>query len=806
MNLSFSTYYEQLLYEVGALKRISREPEFSAYLDSVSSRAATAPAASLELRREMIQNYMIYANRRRAVGEQVPASFMEAVYPGMEAPFVAQQAEKPQSMPQSMPQPQVVQTQSRMQPQVAQPQPQMVQSQPQPQVVQSQPQMQVQQPQMTQAQPQMQPQMMQQPSPFAQPVQPEQPPKPKAEKKPGAEYAVGGIVLSVLGTVLILTGFIMLAVNFFESFWQGMCLYGVCVSLIVISELLIRRLVKKLSYVFTSLGIAGFFVVTLVNYYALGLFNFWVTMILLLVFTALTVAFARFKKALLFNLIGYASVFVNIGLVGSIESEAQLYTLFGVVLLESVLWIAFPVSDFAYIFSIIQTVGSLVFMFSLASWTPVAQEQLLNETQVDIVRTIFIAANFIVLLIGTTLAGFRLYSDAPVKTDSEGNLLPAKKHNPIAVYILFLTSSFFHMLLNAYYYNDVVDNLGVNMSATFSVLAILICGTAAIFFLRKKNCTLWTAVLFASSLIMMTWLQCIIEKAFTVVGMVIIVLAVAACARFLKDYVFKILDIILKVWIAVSGIIIAHDNGNSAANYILIAGLVLIIAIGSGFLVPSEIVLTGALIFCVCQVATYKLWLMLISGIVMLAVFVFHNVKWLKHKYILVFDIFALVTTVFVLGFLNHPFYKEDMITILIVFCFGLGILVQYLQKSYGMFFAGNMMPIALYLSYFVLVLRLKDAFVTSAILMGVALVCVTLGFLMKQRAIRIYGLVLSMLVCIKLVFFDFAGAASLVKTIMYFVVGIIALGISGVYIVMEMHLQKRSQVQNKIDNSDKKP
>ena len=110
------------------------------------------------------------------------------------------------------------------------------------------------------------------------------------------------------------------------------------------------------------------------------------------------------------------------------------------------------------------------------------------------------------------------------------------------------------------------------------------------------------------------------------------------------------------------------------------------------------------------------------------------------------------------------------------------------------MFFAGNMMPVAAYLSYFVFVIRLKDAFITSGILMFVALVCVALGFLMKQKAVRIYGLVLAMFVCIKLAIFDIADAATLTKTIMYFVVGVLALIIAGVYIVMEMVLLKKSQ------------
>ena len=38
MNMTFNTYYEQLVYEVNVLKRYSAESEFTAYLDTVLNR------------------------------------------------------------------------------------------------------------------------------------------------------------------------------------------------------------------------------------------------------------------------------------------------------------------------------------------------------------------------------------------------------------------------------------------------------------------------------------------------------------------------------------------------------------------------------------------------------------------------------------------------------------------------------------------------------------------------------------------------------------------------------------------------
>ncbi len=781
MQMTFSSFGEQLFYEVNTLKRFSREAEFSQYLDSVIQRAGAAPELQGELRKEVIRNYMIYADRRRAAGEQMPASFMECIYPGMEPPVILErtQIQQPVQPQQTMPQVQGVPVQQQQfQQQVAQPQQPMSQ-------VQGVPVQQAVQQQAAQIQQPVQPQQVN----MVRPVQPAS--RETTPKKPGAEYAVGGVVLSILGTMLILTGFIMLAVNFFDSFWQGMTLYAVCGVLIAISELLIKRLVKKLSFVFTSLGIAGLFVVTLVNHYALHMFNFWIAMVLVLVFSALTVTFARFKKELLFNIIGYVSVYVSFGLIASIDSPAKLYSLFGLVLLQSALWIFLPADNYTFVFSIINSFGTFIYlMATIFVWNSAGEagEGFVNSHPV---RIIFIAASFIVLLLGYTISGIRIYSENSRISEN------GRKNNHAFATSLFLTSTVLHVFVNQYYYGRLYDNLRKNMTASFSVLAFLLLGGAAVWFLWKKKSELWQFVLYSITFASFLCLQNITAKPITAAGMAVLLIASALLCRFIGHPGLRILDMMLKVLYSIVGIYIASQNGTGAENFILIFGFVATIAIGSGFLIPSHIILTGALIYCTCRLGTYKLWLILISGILMLAVFVYHNVKWLKHKRILVFDIFALATLVIVLGFLNHSFYSHDMITQLIVFCFGLAIIVQYLQKSYGMFFAGNMMPIAMYLSYYVLVLRIKDGFVTSAILMGVALVCVTLGFLMKQKAIRIYGLVLSMFVCLKLVFFDFAGAASLVKTIMYFVVGIIALTIAGVYIVMEMKLNKKSNDEN---------
>ena len=446
MNMTFNTYYEQLVYEVNVLKRYSAESEFTAYLDTVLNRAATAPSLSGELRKELIKNFLVYGQRQRANGNPVSERYMDYIYPGMGIPEVleaktaqpVQQVTLQQAAPQQAVQPQPVQQTAPQQ--AVQPQPvQQTASQP----VASQ----------TAAY------AIPQPVSYQETAKAQKAAAPKV-KKPGAEFAIGGIVLSILGTILILTGFITLAINFFDSFWQGMALYLVCAVILAFSELIVRRLVKKLSYVFSGLGIAGFFVVTVVNYFALELFNFWIAMGIILLLSVLTAVFARFKKAALFTIIGYASVFAELSLVGSIENPIQMYVLYGIMLFELALWMIIPADKQGAWFSYVTLAGNIVFLISTLSWYGIQKE---SDATIFIVRNAVVAVNYILLAVGFTVSCKRFFAPA-VAGESP-------KKRPGGIIALLEIGTAFHIVFNLVYLDAFRVFLNKNITNTFVILA-----------------------------------------------------------------------------------------------------------------------------------------------------------------------------------------------------------------------------------------------------------------------------------------------------------------------------------------------
>ncbi len=90
------------------------------------------------------------------------------------------------------------------------------------------------------------------------------------------------------------------------------------------------------------------------------------------------------------------------------------------------------------------------------------------------------------------------------------------------------------------------------------------------------------------------------------------------------------------------------------------------------------------------------------------------------------------------------------------------------------------------YLSYMFFVCGIQQRLVISALLMLVALLAISFGFIFEEKVVRIYGLSLALVVCLKLVVWDFWGQPVLYRMLAFLVVGILSLVISLVYIILE--------------------
>ena len=74
---------------------------------------------------------------------------------------------------------------------------------------------------------------------------------------------------------------------------------------------------------------------------------------------------------------------------------------------------------------------------------------------------------------------------------------------------------------------------------------------------------------------------------------------------------------------------------------------------------------------------------------------------------------------------------------------------------------------------------------------MVIAIGTIVMGFLFKEKKLRIGGLILTLSVGAKLALYDFPGAATTEKMILFMVAGVIVLAISAIYIALEKSLSE---------------
>lgn len=120
------------------------------------------------------------------------------------------------------------------------------------------------------------------------------------------------------------------------------------------------------------------------------------------------------------------------------------------------------------------------------------------------------------------------------------------------------------------------------------------------------------------------------------------------------------------------------------------------------------------------------------------------------------------------------------MITIIVTF-----------RERFGIRTSHRTLFLLLFLVYMVFLLRIQTPFGTSILLMGIAAFGIVAGFLARKKDSRIFGLTLSVFVCLKVICYDFIELAIKERILLFLIVGMIALGIALIYIVLEKRIAK---------------
>ena len=134
-----------------------------------------------------------------------------------------------------------------------------------------------------------------------------------------------------------------------------------------------------------------------------------------------------------------------------------------------------------------------------------------------------------------------------------------------------------------------------------------------------------------------------------------------------------------------------------------------------------------------------------------------------------------------------------ELILSFIMTFLGVGIIVTTIQGRCGFEESARGMVCAVFLTFMAFVIPFTYDVTASIFLMAIGVVAIGTGFYMQDKVLRIYGLILSMVVCFKITLFDFAEGESLQRMILFFVAGAISLIISGIYVLLEKTVKNNS-------------
>lgn len=623
-------------------------------------------------------------------------------------------------------------------------------------------------------------------------------PEKRGIKAKDPEFVIGVTVLSVMGVLLVLAAVALFAFHFMTTRLLGFCMYVFTVAFILISELLIHRRLPKLGRVLTTLGIGGIYVATLVNS-SRNMHNFSVgTGTCIAVAFTLMVLLYGWKRqislyrvaALLFCYLcfrpGQGTAYPAL-VSGPVLTE---FLILGTAILAlNLLHALLPVKKYA-VAAYAPPMAVAVFYTEVLFWGLYWQGE--REWISNVPEMIFLACMFFVVHL-------YLYKQLKAVEREDKESKRWKKAVLLTVYVLVLLE-FFDLVMSAtgaagsyfgegrFLYSLCADNpAALNMTMlSFTAIGIICFALLARF--KEK----WFLFYFGNITLYLVYLaledshynEGSVASFWCLLGLLVLVKILA----FAKIKAVRVMEVILTFWSCIA----AMFYPEKWCNYVLMAVLVLSVFTVNYWHACYESVVTFALAVFVIQELPLMLKPPVFVGILFVGLILVNHIKRLRGPYPLIYN--SVMVTAQALSYLvlTGHMYRNSYITHLCMLVLGLGIITLILQERYHLQCRFKLLLVELFLAYMALVLRLPYAFITSILLMVIAAVGVAGGFLTRQKSARICGLVLSILVCIKIVLYDFRGGPALQRIFLYLAVGVLALVIAGIYIVLEKKTKEK--------------
>lgn len=593
-----------------------------------------------------------------------------------------------------------------------------------------------------------------------------QPAAPKPRKN--HEFTIGINVFGTIGVLFVLAALILLGMNYMSSLVKELGLYVVGLLVWGIAEFFLKKKSQTLSMIFASLGIGSLYVTTMVNYLYLHNFNGLVTISITTLITVVVMLVSRKKDAGILRIICTGACMVSFLMMDTLHvvSDVELLIYMVMIVLVQLLGIFLPVKKWAYGIALGQMAGMAVFAWFFA-------EEVMN------MRALYVMGFIVVSMLLMELTVWRTPSESGGQRQG--------------IYITFGIGAFLLLWVcrrcamgNFDWGYGSLSNIEIWIRLA-TMAAIVVMGIVFFYLTRHSGSLRWMQTYFVGGSALMLLGFGAHERLSVTITLVLLVILYKLLTYRCKPP--RVACAVITSWTVLAALIY-YD---SVYGYILLGVLLLSFVLMNHWQTFYELLITIATVLYILLALDNDLVLPLVVAVMWLASMLFNYVKRFSGRGIKGFNCTMLVMEISCyLGLIFIQSFDTVMIYFILT-VLGLGIIFFIFQPRFHMAGSWRGLVIVGFLTYMVLVTRFEYRITTSILLMMVGLFGIILGFVQKDRKLRIYGLIPCLLTCFKIALFDFQ-VESLQRIILFLATGVAALVISGIYALMEKKYMKAEE------------
>lgn len=602
-----------------------------------------------------------------------------------------------------------------------------------------------------------------QPEPLS-PVPQEQPSK--TDRPDKLEFNIGIHVFSLVGAIFVLTAFVIFSFNFLNGLGQGICLYLAALVLVLLSELLFRKKMPKFSHVITGIGIGGLYIANIVNYLVLHTINGIAALLITFVFALGTIFLSHKKDSVVIRIISILGCYISFIPVEGFDTELNFLVIAGILFIINTLSVFLQNQKNSVAINTMHLSVNVVFTALLTgmAW----------------------AEDFgIIYLVGFVVSSFAFASIMAYKKCREEKsgilFLFTCIGNGLLLFILFLLGN--------------IGSIGQPPATALLVhlIAEILIGVICILmflFWNRQDGRKYAQIYYicGAALLLGSFSEYHAEIIVTVLAVLLLVKLMN------RNPELRVLDCIVVTWTGVIG----FGLSDYWYCWLLAAALVLSILCIREMHIYHEVVITASILLiwwsqCNYFFDAYGLnegWLYPVSVVCLFVFFLlFNHLPQFKNKHQKTYNI---ICVIFAGSYCLSALLLKNYLLSAVMMVLGAVVILVVFKEKYGMQLTRKHMVLAVFLSVYSLLGHFPSPVIVSILLMVIALGCVGIGFKRRDKAERICGLVMAIFVCVKLVLYDFREVDIIYRMVVFLVVGILALGISFIYILLEKNMEKK--------------